>query len=422
MISPLGNSPAELWNALASGQSGIREIDSMPMEAFSSDIGGECRDFTGEIGNFGNLEKQLQRSIKKGLKLMCREIQLGVAAAQLALADSGIKAGDLPPERIGTLFGSDHIITHPGEFTAGIRECLDRDHQFVFSKWAQQGLTKVEPLWLLKYLPNMPASHVAIYNDLQGPSNSITVREASGNLSIAEAANFIWRGAADAVVAGSTGSRIQLLRTIHVSLQEQLADRQAATIGGDPAKASRPFDLHRNGMVLGEGAGSLILESLESAEKRGAKIWGEIVAYGSSSANIEGRADCQTAISNVIASCLEISGMDRNSVGHIHAHGLSSVDIDRQEAQAIAAVFPHTPVTAAKSYFGNLGSGSGVVEAIASLLAMEHDSMFPILNYDHPDPQCPIQPAQSGESAGSSFINLSTTPQGQASAIMVRKF
>ncbi len=421
LISPVGDSYSDLWNAVSTGRSGVGLIESIPTKHFSSDFGGECRQFVGEIESFGPLEKQLQRSIKKGLKLMCREIQFGVASAQLALADAGFAPGAVDPQRIGTMFGSDYIITQPTEFTAGVRECLTPDGKFDFSKWADHGLTKVEPLWLLKYLPNMPASHVAIYNDLRGPSNSITVREASANLSIAEATTIIKRGSADVMVAGSTGSRIHLLRTIHVVLQEQLADRHTNAIGGDPTKACRPFDTDRNGMVLGEGAGTLILETLESAEKRGAKIWGEVIGYGSSSvAHPQGGADCQTAFANVIKASLETSGLQPTEIGHIHAHGLSSVKSDREEAAAIAETLPGIPVTAAKSYFGNLGSGSGVVEMIASIMALSHRQLFPILNCDSPAADCPIRLAQAGESPGNSFINLNTTPQGQASAVVIR--
>lgn len=420
MISPLGDSCTELWDAVTSGRSGVDLIKSIPTEHFDSDFGGECNQFTGDISSFGPLEKQLQRSIKKGLKLMCRDIQLGVASAQLAITDAGLETGSVDPQRIGTLFGSDYIITQPTEFTTGMNECLTADRKFDFSKWAENGLTRVEPLWLLKYLPNMPASHVAIYNDLRGPSNSITVREASANLSIGEAATIIRRGSADMMVAGATGSRIQLLRTIHIALQEQLADRHTDAAGGDPTKACRPFDADRTGMVLGEGAGSLVLETLESAEKRGVKIWGEVLGYGSSSAADEnGAADCQTALGNVIKSGLETSGLKPSDIGHIHAHGLSSQKTDREESHAIAGTLPNVPVTAAKSYMGNLGGSSGIVETIASIMALENRQLFPILNCDSLDAECPIRVAQAGEDPGSTFINLNTTPQGQSSSIVI---
>lgn len=420
LVSPLGSSYLELWDALQNARSGIDILQSIPTQHFQSDFGGECRQFTGDIANFGPLEKSLQRNIKKGLKLMCREIQIGVAAAQLALADANISLGSFDPQRIGTMFGSDYTITQPFEFVAGIRDCLNEDGEFDFQRWAENGLPKVEPLWLLKYLPNMPASHVAIYNDLQGPSNSITVREASSNLSIAEGAAIIRRGAADAIVAGSTGSRIHLLRTIHVSLQEQLADRHHPPCNGNPTKACRPFDKDRTGQVLGEGAGAIILESLESAEKRGVKIWGEIIGHGSSTvASIDGVADCKSAFTNVIAACLESAGLKPAELGHVHAHGVGGTKLDREEAVAISQMLGDRPVTTAKSYFGNLGSGSGVIETIASLIAMEHDYLFPVLNCETLDAECPIQLAESGQSPGQSFINLNTTPQGQASGIVV---
>src|SRR5262249_45597303 len=140
------------------------------------------------------------------------------------------------------------------------------------------GLKKVDPLWLLKYLPNMPASHIAIYNDLRGPSNSLIHREASANLSLAEAYCTIQRGSAETIVTGATGTRIHPIRTVHVNLQEQVANN-----GMEPARLSRPFDKLRSGMVLGEGAAALVLEELELAQSRGVKIYGEIIGYGSSS-------------------------------------------------------------------------------------------------------------------------------------------
>jgi 3-oxoacyl-[acyl-carrier-protein] synthase II len=344
LISPIGNSYVDLWDALSQGKSGVKVLSAIPTEHFPSDFGGECTEFTGDISNFGPLEKKLQRSIKKGSRLMCREIQLGVAAAQLALTDAAIEPGSIDPARIGTLFGSDYIITSPQDYAVGIKNCMGDDGEFHFEDWAEEGLTKVEPLWLLKYLPNMPASHVAIYNDLRGPSNSLTVREASANLAISEATTIIQRGSADIMVSGSTGSRIHPLRTVHIALQEQLADRNTDIAGGDPTKACRPFDKDRSGMVLGEGSGVLILEELSSAEKRGANM-------------------------------------------------------------------------------GNLGGGCGIVEMAASVMALNEGPLFPILNCDSLDDQCPIAAVQGNDTpAGDSFINLNITPQGQASSVVIRKF
>ena len=422
-ISPLGNSIDTHWDRLTSGKSGVDILKSIPSDSFPVDIGGECTEFDGTVENFGELDKKLKRNVKKGLKLMCREIQMGVAAAQLAMQHSGLDVAEKDPTRVGTMFGSDYIITNPAEFQKGIRECLSEEGGFNFDKWAEQGLVNVEPTWLLKYLPNMPASHVAIFNDLQGPSNSLTVRESSSNIAIGEAVTIIRRGSADALVTGSTGSRIHPLRTIHVSLQEQLADRHSEIAGGDATKACRPFDNNRSGIVMGEGAGVLILESLEMAESRSAKIYGEVTGYGSSAVRrTDGAADFKAAFSNAIHMALNVAGVDADSIGHVQAHGVSGLRCDREEAEAIAERFPDTPVTATKSYMGNLGAGSGMVEAISGILAMENNSLFPILNCDEIDPNCKIRTAKQGDAAGDSFINLSVTPQGQASATIIARF
>jgi 3-oxoacyl-[acyl-carrier-protein] synthase II len=419
LICPLGHSAAELWSALTSCTSGVTELHDLPSEYLATRIGGQARNFTGQIEQFGPLDKNMQRAIKKGLKLMSREIQLGVASAQLALHDSQLDMGQVDRDRIGTMFGSDYIMTLPEEFSAGVRNCIDEHGQFCFEKWALKGLTQVEPLWLLKYLPNMPASHVAIFNDCRGPSNSLTVREASSNLSVAEAVTTIGRGAADVMIAGATGSRIHPLRTIHVSLQEQLAQGN-----GHPATASRPFDRDRSGMVIGEGAGTVIIESLEYAQARGARIHAEIIGHSSCSAlSSNGSPLFESAFAHAIEVAVESSGLRPEQIGHIHAHGLSNVSCDRAEARAINRIFgAKTPVVAAKANMGNLGAGGGMVELMASVMALQNGELFPILNLERLDDECPIHAVREPTAAGDSFLNLSITPQGQASALVIRRW
>ena len=420
LIGPLGNSSQSLWDALIHGKSGVAHLSRVPTNFLSTKIGGEARGFTGDISEFGELEKGTKRSIKKGLKLMCREIQMGVAASQLAIADAQLDLPNLDPNRIGTMFGSDYIMTMPEEYLSGIRTCIGDDGKFDFSVWAEKGIPEVEPLWLLKYLPNMPASHVAIYNDLRGPSNSLTVREASSNLSVSEAFTTLNRGIADIMIAGSTGSKIHPLRTVHVALQEPLA------VGDeDPASACRPFDVDRKGAIIGEGAGVVVLEELNHATQRGATILGEVVGYASGSAcDAHGHADYETVVTHTLKNCLKSGDLTPDQLGHVHAHGLSTTDCDLGEAKAISNVMGDVkvPVVAAKSHMGNLGAGSGMVELIASLLAFQHDQLFPILNLDQLDPACPIHPVVEVSKPGDSFININVTPQGQASAIAVRRF
>ena len=262
---------------------------------------------------------------------------------------------------------------------------------------------------------------MAIYNDLRGPSNSITVREASANLAIAEATTTIRRGVADIMVAGATGSRIQSLRTIHIALQEQLADRYAPPADGDPEKASRPFDKCRTGMVLGEGAGVLVLEEMEFAQKRGANILGEVVGYCSSSvADKNGVADYRTAFSNVISGALKKANLSSDEIGHVHAHAMGVVRCDQEEAVAISEILGDPVVCAVKSFTGNLGAGSGIVEIISSVLAINHQQMFDTLNCESPDPKCPVRVSTRTDSPGRSVLNLNITPQGQASAVIIQ--
>ncbi len=179
------------------------------------------------------------------------------------------------------------------------------------------------------------------------------------------------RGAADTIVAGATGTRVHPLRTLHVVLQEEIARD-----GDDPSRACRPFDRHRSGMVLGEGAGAVVLESLETAQARGAKILGEIIGSGSSAAmDARGVGDLRAAIRSALRQTLRSAGLTPAAVGHVHAHGVSTRRSDAAEAQAIQEVFAErpapVPVTAAKSYLGNSGAACGVMELIASVLALE---------------------------------------------------
>jgi 3-oxoacyl-[acyl-carrier-protein] synthase II len=201
LISPLGNTAQSFWEALSTGRSGVAKIGSFAADYMPTSFAAEARQFTGAIDDFGPLEGEKKKAIRKGLKVMCRESQMGVAAAQRALSDAKIADGSFDPDLAGVVFGSDYMMTMPEDFTAGIQRCTGPDGKFDFNRWAQEGMPQLTPLWLLKYLPNMPASHVAIYNDMRGPNNSITLREASSNLAVGEAFRTIQRGHASLMVA-----------------------------------------------------------------------------------------------------------------------------------------------------------------------------------------------------------------------------
>ena len=420
VITPLGNSVDQLWNSLADRRSGVRRLSSSDPAHPCFTYAGIASDFSGGISDFGQLEASQKKAIRKGLKLMCREIRMGVAAAQLAMQHGRIAAGGYDSERTGVVFGCDHFVTVPDEFSEAIRACVNGSG-FEFGRWGTAGLAEVTPLWLLKYLPNMPASHVAIYNDLRGPNNSLSYREPAANAAIAEAFTTIRRGSADRMIAGSTGCSVGPIRSIHFAQQSEVALN-----GDDPTKACRPFDIQRTGTVAGEGAAALLLEDREMALSRDAMIYGEVLGHGSSVVvDNDSVADIRKAVANAIRTALGSANMSPNEIGHIHAHGIGTKHADRQEAlgirDAIGAAADRVPVTAAKSYFGNLGASSGMVELVASLMAMEKGELFPILNCQKVDPDCPIRPVQSDDvSPGESVLNLSFSPNGQTTALLVK--
>ena len=424
VVSPLGLTLDDLWAGLVGGRSGVVPIESFATGGLPLHHAAEARGFTGDIADFGQLDGERKKAIRKGLKVMCRESQMAVAAAQRALHDCGGAAAHHPPERFGCVFGSDYMLTLPEDFTAAVAGCRRPDGGFDFDRWATNGMPLLNPLWLLKYLPNMPASHIAIYNDLRGPSNSLTLREAGGHLAVGEAVVTIQRGAADIMVAGATGTRVHPMKTVHALQSEQVAldDPSAAPTGW-----SRPFDRSRRGMVLGEGAAVLILEELGHAEARGARIYGEIIGHASRCAtDASGVGDRRRALAHAMGAALERSGIGTDAVSHVHAFGASTVVGDRDEAAAMHDVLgpaaERVPTVAAKANFGNLGGGSGLVECVGSLLAMQHGELFPLLNYETPAPDCPIRAARRGDPAGTICLSSAVTPQGQAGALVLRRW
>lgn len=422
VVTPLGLEPDQVFEALVAGRSGVSEISGFSTAGLPLHHGGEAVEFTGDIANYGPLEATQKRAIRKGQKVMCRESQMAVAAAQRALHHAGIVSGEHEPTRCGCSFGSDYMLTMPDDFTTSVAHCRGDDGSFVFEKWADEGLPRMAPLWLLLYLPNMPASHIAIFNDLQGPSNSLTMRESSGHLAVGEATATIQRGKADVMLAGATGTRIHPMKTVHA-----LQSCQVAMGDGDPASWSRPFDGGRSGMVLGEGAGVLVLEELEHAVARGATIHAEVLGHAAGTAcDPRCVGDDRRAMGVAMRRALENAAVSAAAVGHVHARGLSTTLGDRGEAGALVDVLGESagrvPVVAAKSHMGNLGAGSGVVEMVASIMALRRGSLFPLLNFEAADAECPVVPARGGEEAGESCLSVAATPQGQAAAVVLGRW
>jgi len=300
--------------------------------------------------------------------------------------------------------------------------CWNEDRtEFQFDEWGTTGLRKMEPLWLLQYLPNMPACHIGIFYDLRGPSNSQTMDEASGNLVLGEALRIIQRGAADVMLAAATGTRLHPVKTVHSVMWDTVAHAE------NPAEACRPFDKNRSGQVVSEGACSLILEAEEHAQARGADIVGRVLGTGA--ACVTGKrlqGDLRKALAYAMQKALKQAGLKPEDIGHINASGVGEVIADREEAAAIADVFGEqsktVPVTSLKSYFGNPGASCGMLEAAGSLYALRQGVIPHTLNYETPDPECPLN-VVAGEpmkTENRTFLSIDVTRQGQAAAAIIQ--
>jgi 3-oxoacyl-[acyl-carrier-protein] synthase II len=374
VVSPIGIGIEEFWNSLLQRRSGVRILRRFDGTDAAPAIGSEV----------ANFEPAKYVRPRKALKLMSRDIQLAFTAADMACAQAGLKEGQVDPERFGVEFGADLIAAELEEMVAPYQSCMIDGH-FDYSRWGNQGLSNFYPLWMLKYLPNMPACHIGIVRDARGPNNTHTMGEVSALSALIEAVRTIQRGQADAIVAGGIGCRNQPIIWARRKSYE-LSQRY-----DDPAAACRPFDADRDGMVFGEGSAAFLLESRQQAAARGAKIYACILGGASSYEPLARGAKPEgLAIRRTIQAAIRDAGLEPADVGHVNADGLSTLHEDRIEARAIRDLLGDVPVTAPKSFFGNLSAGSGAVELAVSLLAFQQGTIPPVLNYCRPDPECPI--------------------------------
>lgn len=422
LVTPLGVGPDSLWNALAEGRSGVRELTAFPTDGLPSRAAGEIPDFQPKTWPKALAIPHHFTTLRKSLKYMARDIQLAVAAAERAFADAGLdRPGVVAPERIGVDLGAGLISTELDELAPALTLAHHADGTFDYRIYGHDGLNAIDPLWLLKYLPNMLACHISILNDCQGPSNSITEADAASNLAISEATRIIARNRADMMVSGGADSKIHPLSLIRMVLLDQMTRHQ-----GDPAQACRPFDRDRDGWVPGEGAGILILEEREHALARQAKVYGEILGCGSGCDAVPGGGIDPEGSGTEIAmrAALRDAGLSPADIGHVNAHGSGSPVGDLAEARAIARVFGAggVPVTGLKGYFGNLVSGCGAVELLGSLIGVNQGLIPPTLNCDHLDPACPIDVVQGRPRPTENpiFLKTNVTRHGQAAAVIVR--
>jgi 3-oxoacyl-[acyl-carrier-protein] synthase II len=411
VVNPIGLDLPSFWAALCRGQSGIHRLQVFDPAPLPCHI-------AGEIVNF-DAKNYIDKKERKSLRVMARSIQLAVAAAQLALNDSGVDKQALDPTRFGIEFGSSLIASELEELGPAAQVSGNCQPDTIdLEKWGDQGLACIPPLWMLKYLPNMLACHVSILHNAQGPNNTITESDVASLLALGEAYRILGRDQADFFLVGGGESKLNPLSLVRQALFQPLSRRNDA-----PEKASRPFDRGRDGMVLGEGAGVLVLEELEHARRRGARIYAEMVGFGASF----DRDRSGAGLARAIRAALNDAGIGPGDVDHINAQGCSVVDLDAWEARGLQEVFgdchPAVPVFAAKSYFGNLGAGSGTSELAASLLALQHGQLPATLNYEEPDPACPVtvntalRPVTRPHA-----LKIGFTDVGQCAAVVFRKW
>ena len=401
VVSPIGIGRDAFWKSLREGRSGVRTLDFFNRDDFPVRFGAE-------VPHFDPKEYVTPR---KSLKVMSRHIQLAYISAQLACQDAGMAAGAVDPDRFGVIFGSEMIQSEPADLAEAYQACMV-DGRFEYSRWGAAAMSEMFPLWMLKYLPNMPACHIAIAQDARGPNNSILLSDVSSLLAVAEAMRTIERGRAEVMIAGGAGMRVYPMSWVFRD-NGDLSRRYDS-----PATASRPFDRDRDGMVYGEGSAAFILESRQHAEARGAKVLARVLSYASTFEPPRGEMGEGKAIAASIRQALRAARLEASELGHVNANGLSTIDQDRIEAQAIREVLSDVPVTAPKSFFGNLGAGTGRVEMAASVLGFASGEVPFTLNYEHADPRCPVQVIHSRpyrpQQQTALVLNQSTTGQSVA--------
>ncbi len=416
IVSPLGIGVEPFLAGLRAGRSGVAPITLIPYSAAPGGIGAEVKELTDETAKSKWLKSQ-----RKNLKVMSRDIQLGLLSAIIGIEQSGLKTEQLVHERIGVEFGSNQMYSPPENLADGAFVSSDENLVFQHDRFGGTGLGAMEPLWLLKYLPNMPSCHISILVDARGPSNSLTLNEASGNASIGEALRIMRRGQADVMITGATGTRTACIKGIHARLWDELSDHT----GEPPETWSRPFEATRNGQVLGEGACAIMLETEAHAAARGATVYGSVLGTGSSCVlDKAGRPNFQLAFVNAAKAAFRDAGVSPGDIGHVNAFGLGSIRCDAEEAAAIHDLFgsraEQIPVTAFKSSLGNSGAASGPLEIAASLLGLREGVVFPTINYRTPDPACRLNIVHGAPAPISNklFLKLSVTDVGQATALI----
>jgi len=365
-VTPLGIGVEESWEALCQGKSGIGGITRFDASSFRTKV-------AGEVKGFNPTDFIERKQVKRG----DRFIHFALAATRMALSDSGLTIDTSNSERVGVSVGT----------AMGGIESVEKNHELLL----QGGRDQISPFFIPSFLCNMAAGQIAIEYGARGANMCPVTACASGTQAIGNAFRVIQQGGVDVMIAGGAEAAISPLVFAGLDVIKVMTARN-----DEPQKASRPFDKDRDGFVIGEGAGVVILEELGFALKRGAKIYGEVLGYGLNSdayhitapdPDGKGAAACMKL-------ALDDAGISIDMVDYINAHGTSTVLNDLSETRAIKSVFEgrsyKIPISSNKSMIGHLWGGAGVVEAIFSLLTINHSILPPTINYEIPDPECDL--------------------------------
>ena len=361
-ITPIGTGKDAFWNALLEGKNGISRITRFDPTEYKAQIAGEVKDF--DPADYMD---------KKESKRVDRYAQFAIAAAKLAIEDAKLDLEKEDLERIGTFVGSG---------IGGI-ETMHGQYEKLFAK----GPSKISPFFIPMMIGNMAAGHVSIAFGLKGPSSCVVTACATGTNNIGDAFKVIQRGDADVMVAGGTEASISGAAVAGFCSMKALCTDH----NDDPEHASRPFDANRSGFIMGEGAGLVVLESLEHAEARGAHIYAELVGYGSNSDafHITQPAPHGEMAAKCMQKALKDAGLEPSDIDYINAHGTSTHFNDLTETEAIKTVWgegaKNLSVSSIKSMTGHLLGAAGGVECIATVLAVANDMLPPTINYETPD-------------------------------------
>jgi 3-oxoacyl-[acyl-carrier-protein] synthase II len=407
LISPIGLGVAAFRAALAAGRGGVHPFRLFDPSALPVRFGGEIEEFDARL--------YVDKKDRKNLKLMPHTAQLAVAAARLALDEGGLRPGDVDPRRFGVMMGTGIVPGDVGDLGPSAQMCFDASGESMdLKKWGREGLSVIAPTWMLNHVPNMPACHVAILNDAQGPNNTLTQFDAAALFAIGEACRTIERDAANVVLGGGADTRTGVISVVRYLLISRLSRRN-----DDPEKACRPFDRGRDGQVVGEGAGVLLLEEREHARRRGRSILAEVVGFGC--AFDQGKTG--RGMGRAVRAALDMAHITPADLDHVNAGGNGGED-DVWEARGLHEALggAAVEVLAMKSYLGNVGNGASSLELAASVLALSEGTLPATLNHDETDPQCPVKVVRQPRAVRKPYaLKVAWTDRGQCAALVIRR-